>query len=277
MPEGGLLAIFAHPDDETFGIGGTMARCAARGIPVTMLCATRGEVGEITPGSEATPDTLGRFREQELRDAMGILGVSDVRFLGFRDSGMQGSPENEDQRALVRAHPDAVTHMLVRAIRELRPDVVATWDESGGYGHPDHVAIHHHTTAAFTAAGDPTKFRTAGAPWQPQRLFYNAIPVQEFVRVMDEMRGRGIDVPSIAEGDDIMKLPRLEPNCVIDVADVVEMKERAMLAHRTQISDMDPFMQMPEDLRRRFFGREYFYQAHPELAPGTMLDDLFAS
>ena len=277
MPEGGLLAIFAHPDDETFGIGGTMARCAARGIPVTMLCATRGEVGEITPGSEATPDTLGRFREQELRDAMGILGVSDVRFLGFRDSGMQGSPENEDQRALVRAHPDAVTHMLVRAIRELRPDVVATWDESGGYGHPDHVAIHHHTTAAFNAAGDPTRFRTAGAPWQPRRLFYNAIPVQEFVRVMDEMRGRGIDVPSIAEGDDIMKLPRLEPNCVIDVADVVEMKERAMLAHRTQISDMDPFMQMPEDLRRRFFGREYFYQAHPVLAPGTMLDDLFAS
>jgi LmbE family N-acetylglucosaminyl deacetylase len=276
MLEGGLLAIFAHPDDETFGIGGTMARCAARGIPVTMLCATRGEVGEITPGSEATPDTLGRFREQELRDAMGILGVSDVRFLGFRDSGMQGSPENEDQRALVRAHPDAVTHMLVRAIRELRPDVVATWDESGGYGHPDHVAIHHHTTAAFNAAGDPTRFRTAGAPWQPRRLFYNAIPVQEFVRVMDEMRGRGIDVPSIAEGDDIMKLPRLEPNCVIDVTDVVEMKERAMLAHRTQISDMDPFMQMPEDLRRRFFGREYFYQAHPELAPGTMLDDLFA-
>ena len=276
MPEGGLLAIFAHPDDETFGIGGTMARCAARGIPVTMLCATRGEVGEITPGSEATPDTLGRFREQELRDAMGILGVSDVRFLGFRDSGMQGSPENEDQRALVRAHPDAVTHLLVRAIRELRPDVVATWDESGGYGHPDHIAIHHHTTAAFNAAGDPGRFSTAGAPWQPRRLFYNAIPVQEFVRVMEEMRGRGIDVPSIAEGDDIMKLPRLEPNCVIDVTDVVEMKERAMLAHRTQISDMDPFMQMPEDLRRRFFGREYFYQAHPVLAPGTMLDDLFA-
>jgi LmbE family N-acetylglucosaminyl deacetylase len=253
-----------------------MARCAARGIPVTMLCATRGEVGEITPGSDATPDTLGRFREQELRDAMGVLGVTDVRFLGFRDSGMQGSPENEDQRALVRAHPDAVTHMLVRTIRELRPEVVATWDESGGYGHPDHVAIHHHTTAAFKAAGDPARFPTAGAPWQPRRLFYNAIPIQEFVRVMEEMRGRGIDVPSVAEGDDIMKLPRLEPNCVIDVTDVVEMKERAMLAHRTQISDMDPFMQMPEDLRRRFFGREYFYQAHPVLAPGTMLDDLFA-
>ena len=167
--------------------------------------------------------------------------------------------------------------MLVRAIRELRPAVVATWDESGGYGHPDHVAVHHHATAAFHAAGDANEFPTAGAPWQPQRLFYTAIPMQEFVRVMEEMREAGIDVPSVAEDDNALaELPRVEPNCIIDVGDLVATKEQAMLAHRTQISDMDPFMRMPEDLRRRFFGREYFYQAHPVLAPGTMLDDLFA-
>jgi LmbE family N-acetylglucosaminyl deacetylase len=275
MPEGGLLAIFAHPDDETFGIGGTMARCAARGVPVTMICATRGEVGEITEASSATAATLGHFREQELRDAMAILGVTDVRFLGFRDSGMQGTPENDDPRALIKAHPDAVTHLLVRAIRELRPAVVATWDASGGYGHPDHVAVHHRATDAFRAAADASKFQTAGTPWATPRLFYNAIPVQEFVRIMAEMRERGIDVPSIGEGDDIMKLPRVEPNCTIDVMEFVEIKERAMLAHRTQISDMDPFMRIPEDLRHRFFGREYFHRAHPPLPAGTMLDDLF--
>jgi LmbE family N-acetylglucosaminyl deacetylase len=275
MPEGGLLAIFAHPDDETFGIGGTMARCAARGVPVTMICATRGEVGEITEGSSATAATLGHFREQELRDAMAILGVTDVRFLGFRDSGMQGTPENDDPRALIKAHPDAVTHMLVRAIRELRPAVVATWDASGGYGHPDHIAVHHRATDAFHAAADASKFQTAGAPWATQRLFYNAIPILEFVRIMAEMRERGIDVPSIGEGEEIMKLPRVEPNCTIDVMEFVEIKERAMLAHRTQISDMDPFMRIPEDLRHRFFGREYFHRAHPPLPAGTMLDDLF--
>ncbi len=89
------------------------------------------------------------------------------------------------------------------------------------------------------------------------------------------MRERGIDVPSIGEGDEIMKLPRVEPNCTIDVMEFVEIKERAMLAHRTQISDMDPFMRIPEDLRHRFFGREYFHRAHPPLPAGTMLDDLF--
>ena len=276
MPEGGLLAIFAHPDDETFGLGGTMARAAANGAPVTMICATRGEVGEISPGTGATPDTLGRFREEELRVAMGMLGVTDVRMMGFRDSGMQGTPENDDERALIKAHPDAVIHMLVRAIRELRPAVVATWDESGGYGHPDHIAVHHHATAAFHAAGDPSKFPTAGEPWQPQRLFYTAIPIQEFTRLMEEMREANIDVPSVAEDDDAMaELPRVEPNCIVDVSDLVALKERAMLAHGTQISDMDPFMRMPEEKRRRFFGREYFYQAHPPLPAGTMLEDLF--
>ncbi len=277
MPQGGLLSIFSHPDDETFGIGGTMALCARRGIPVTMVCATRGEVGEITPGTGATPDTLGQFREDELREACALLGVTDVRFLGFRDSGMKGTPENEDPRALVNAHPDAVIHLLVRLIRELKPDVVATWDESGGYGHPDHIAMHFRATAAFDAAGDASKFPTSGAPFTPKRLFYNAIPMAEFGRMMQEMRERGIDIPEIAEDDDLMTLPRLEPNCIVDVSDVVDTKEKAMLTHRTQVSDMGPFMSMPEDIRRRFFGREYFYLARPTLPAGEMLDDLFAN
>lgn len=277
MPEGGLLAIYAHPDDETFGIGGSMARYAARGIPITMLCATRGEVGEISPGTGATPETLGRFREEELRVAMGMLGVHDVRMMGFRDSGMQGTPENEDTRALVNAHPDAVVHMLVRSIRELRPEVIATWDASGGYGHPDHIAVHHHATAAFHAAGDASRYPTAGEPWQPKRLFYTAIPMREFIRVMEEMREAGADVPNVAEdGDMLADLPRVEPNCIIDVMEYVELKEQAMLSHRTQISDMDPFMKLPDEVRHRFFGKEYFYQAHPELPASTMLDDMFA-
>jgi LmbE family N-acetylglucosaminyl deacetylase len=276
MPTGGLLAIFAHPDDETFGLGGTMARYAERGVPVTMLCATRGEVGEIAAGSAATPETLGAFREQELRDAMGILGVTDVRFLDFRDSGMQGTPENGDPRNLINASTDAAIAPIVAAIRERRPDVIVTWDASGGYGHPDHIATHHHATAGYHAAADGSRYAHAGPPWLAPALFYTAIPIEEFGRMMQAMRDRGIDVPEFAADESIAELPRVKANCVIDVATYFERKMRAMLAHSSQITKDDPFMRIPEDLQRSFFGREYFYRAHPAMPEGAMIDDLLA-
>lgn len=277
MSTGGLLAIFAHPDDETFGLGGTMARYAGQGIPVTMLCATRGEVGEISPGTDATPETLGQHREQELRDAMGILGVTDVRFLEFRDSGMYGTPENRDPRNLHNAAPEDVVGPIVRIIRERRPDVIATWDASGGYGHPDHIAVHHHATAAFKVAADAGSFPDAGEPWQAGRLFYTAIPMEEFGKLLEEMREIGGEGLEVTEDDERMaSLPRVRPNCIIDVAEFFERKEAAMLAHKTQIRDMDGLMRLPVTTRRRFFGREYFYLAEPELPDGAKIDDLFA-
>ncbi|MDP9237095.1 MAG: PIG-L family deacetylase [Chloroflexota bacterium] len=273
----GLLAIYAHPDDETFGIGGTMAHYADRGIPVTMICATRGEVGEIAPGTGATPETLGQYREQELRDAMKILGVSDVRFLDFRDSGMQGTPENEDPRSLNKARPEAVVGPLVGAIRELQPEIIATWDASGGYGHPDHIAIHHHASAAYHAAADAKQYARADAPWRTRALYYTAIPVGEFERLGQEMRKRGIDMGEAPGGNDnLASLPRVEPNCIIDVTAQYERKQQAFAAHRTQFSPDDPFANMPEDIARSFFGREFFYRADPPLPAGTQLGDLLA-
>ena len=277
MPENGLLAIFAHPDDETFGVGATMARYAAKGLPVTMVCATRGEVGEIAAGTDATPDNLGLHREQELRDSMAILGVHDVRFLGFRDSGMLGTEDNEDQRAFAKAHPGAVTHLLVKLIREIRPAVVVTWDKSGGYGHPDHVATHHHATAAFHAAGDPAQFPTAGPPHQPTALFYTTIPIEEFIKMGEELRKRGIDLGGPTDLAGLEGLERLSPNCVIDVSDLFDLKMKALVAHRTQISADDAMINAPEELRRAFFAKEYFHRVHPPVANSTMLDDMFAS
>ena len=264
MPTGGLVAIFAHPDDETFGVGGTMAHYAALGVPVTMVCATRGEVGEIAPGTDATPETLGQHREQELRDAMAILGVHDVRFLDFRDSGMRGTPENADPRNLMNAPSERVVGPLVEILRERQPDAVATWDASGGYGHPDHIATHHHATAAFQAAGGRG------------RLFQTAFPIEEWGRMLAAMRAAGIEMPDFGGDEQLAALPRIAPNCVIDVSPYFELKMRAMLAHRTQITPEDPFMRAPEDLRRSFFGREYFVRAHPALANGAVIDDLFA-
>jgi N-acetyl-1-D-myo-inositol-2-amino-2-deoxy-alpha-D-glucopyranoside deacetylase len=271
------MAIYAHPDDETFGVGGTMAHYAGRGVPVTMICATRGEVGEIAAGSDATPETLGAYREQELRDAMAILGVSDVRFLEFRDSGMAGTPENADPRALHNANPNDVVLPLVAAIRERQPEVICTWDASGGYGHLDHVAVHHHATMAFRAAADASQFPQAGRPWQTPRLFYTAFPMEEFVKIMTAMRERGIETPGFTEDNtDLSELPRIEPNCIIDVSDHYDEKIRAMLSHSTQITPDDPFMRLPDDLKRGFFGREFFFRAHPPLSDGVILDDFLA-
>src|SRR5205823_5093990 len=202
MAAGGLLIALAHPDDESL-ISGTIARYASRGLPVTMLCATRGEVGEIAPGTGATRETLGAVREQELRDACRLLGVEDVRFLDHRDSGMQGTPENEDPRSFARADAERVAGEILGVMEQIRPKVVVTWDETGGYGHPDHMAMHRHVSAAF---GRMHEKRAADAP---AALFYMAIPVSEFVRVMTEMRARGIDVGEPPGGGEaVASMPR---------------------------------------------------------------------
>lgn len=276
MAENGILAVFAHPDDETFGLGGIMARYSSRGVPITMVCATRGEVGEIAPGVDATPENLHLVRERELREAMRIVGVNDVRFLGFRDSGMKGTADNEDPRAFMNAHPDAVVHLITRIIREVKPAVVVTWDESGGYGHPDHIAAHHHATAAYHAAADPSKYPTSGPPWKPKALFYNCIPVDEFQSVMRELQQRtGADVDPPGDAEEMMRLPRVTPNVVIDVSAEYDRKMEAFRAHASQLSDSDVFLKMPDDLSRRLFAREWFYRASPPVPDGKVLQDLF--
>src|SRR5512136_839916 len=171
-----LLALFAHPDDEAFGTGGTIAHYATDGTCVTLVCATRGEVGEIAEGTGATPQTLGEVRENELRCAAETMGVREVIFLGYRDSGMAGTPENQHPQAFVNAPAEEVVRQLVEIIRRVRPEVVVTFEPHGGYGHPDHIAIHNYTVAAFHAAADGARYPDLGAPWQAERLFYTALP-----------------------------------------------------------------------------------------------------
>jgi LmbE family N-acetylglucosaminyl deacetylase len=145
-----LMAVFAHPDDESFGIGGTLARYGADpDVRVVLVCATRGEAGEISDPELATPERLGDVRERELRCACQVLEIDALHLLGYRDSGMAGTPENRDPRSLAMADADKVVGKVVAHIRLERPDVVVTFDEMGGYGHPDHIAIHHHAAAAF--------------------------------------------------------------------------------------------------------------------------------
>jgi N-acetyl-1-D-myo-inositol-2-amino-2-deoxy-alpha-D-glucopyranoside deacetylase len=272
-----LLALFAHPDDEAFGTGGTLAQYAATGADVTLVCTTRGEVGEIAEGVDATPETLGQVREAELRCAAETVGVRELIFLGYRDSGMAGTPENADPRAFVNAPADEVVSQLVGIIRRGRPQVVVTFEPNGGYGHPDHIAIHRHTVAAFHAAADPARYPGQGPAWQPARLFYTAIPRSFFLRMRDELAAMGQDTSDFARfEDDDVGWPDDKVNVTMDVASTVEAKWSALQCHRTQFGPGNLFRRLPEPLVKQMMSQEHFALAWPEPEPGLRLADLFA-
>jgi N-acetyl-1-D-myo-inositol-2-amino-2-deoxy-alpha-D-glucopyranoside deacetylase len=272
-----LLAIFAHPDDETFGTGGTLARCAANGTHVALVCATRGEVGEIADPDLATPETLGQVREAELDCAARTMGVEKVILLGYRDSGMAGTPENKDPRAFVQAPGEEVVARLVGVIRRLRPQVVVTFEPHGVYGHPDHLAIHRHTLAAFHAAGDPDRFPEQGEPWQPDRLFYTAIPRSMLRNMRDWLTAMGKDTSDLDQFEEaVASWPEDQLHVVLDVADYVDAKWEALKCHRTQFGPDNLFRQLPEERAKEAISHEHFLLAWPQPDPDLKLAGLFA-
>lgn len=275
--EHSLLAVFAHPDDEAFGTGGTLARYASEGVVTTLVCATRGEAGEIAEGTGATPETLGEVRENELRCAAETMGVRELIVLGYRDSGMAGTPENELPGAFINAPADEVVRKLVKVIRRVQPEVVVTFEPHGGYGHPDHVAIHNYTVAAFHAAADGAKYPELGAPWRAPRLYYTAIPHSFFKRMFDEMVALGMDTSEygwLVNGDG-RGWPDENITAVVDVSSTVEAKWSALQCHRTQFGPGNLFRQLPEATVKEMMSRESFSQAWPEPSEGSVASSLF--
>lgn len=270
-----VLAAYGHPDDEG-QVTGTLAHFIEQGVRVTLVCATRGEVGEISDPALSTNETLWYTRELELRASMAQIGLRDVRFLPFRDSGMAGTTENEDPRCLHQAPAEAVVGHLVHVIREVRPDLVFTWDPNGGYGHPDHIAIHTHTVEAFHAAGDALRYPAQGVAWQPQRLLYSVIPRSVIRAWRDEMAARGEDTSSFdsPEGQ-AMGWPDEDVQLYLDVTAYIPAKWAALTCHRTQFGDDHSFATLPDEEQQRGLGREAFVQAWPTLESGGRLIDLF--
>jgi LmbE family N-acetylglucosaminyl deacetylase len=272
-----LLAIYAHPDDEAFGTGGTLTYYASQGVNITLVCATRGEVGEISDPSLATPETLGQVREQELRCAAENMGIAEVIFLDYRDSGMQGTPENDDPRAFVNAPAGEVVPKLVAVIRRVQPQVVTTFEPNGGYGHPDHIAIHKHTVAAFHAAADPGQYPELGPAWQAARLFYTAIPRSFFHKMRDELENLGEDTSDFDWIEDSGEgWPDEQVNVTINVAGTVDAKWEALECHRTQFGPGNLFRRLPDDKARELMSQEYFALAWPEPAAGMRMPELFS-
>lgn len=256
---GPLLAIFPHPDDETFTAGGIMAAAAEQGIPVTVISATRGEAGESSvPGLDA--DQLGALREEELREAMRELGVSDVRFLGYRDSGMEGSEEANHPNAFVRAPVATAAAALVPLIRAIRPEVVLTYGADGVYGHPDHRHIHDVAVAAVAAAGDPAYDDASGAePWQTPALYFGTAPREDLLAMLDHPDSPLASIS--AEARARLGTPRSEITHEVDISPWAERKRAAFLAHRTQTAEGGPLSGMPEERRQNQLAREYLVRA----------------
>jgi N-acetyl-1-D-myo-inositol-2-amino-2-deoxy-alpha-D-glucopyranoside deacetylase len=254
-----LLVALAHPDDETFGVGGVMARAVDEGHRVVVVCATRGEAGEIADAALATPETLGEVRELELRAAARAFGVTDVRFLGHRDSGMAGTPENQDPRALVNAEPTVVVSQLAAIIREVRPDVVVTFEPRGIYGHPDHMTISVRVSAAVEAAA------SSGPGHQVARLYQIAVPKSAIrdMKAAAEQAGAGwgvgLDVDSAPDDADVIAL---------DATPWIGRKLAAIDAHATQRGTLD---KMPKEFRDRMFATEWFV-----LAGGSAGEEILA-
>jgi N-acetyl-1-D-myo-inositol-2-amino-2-deoxy-alpha-D-glucopyranoside deacetylase len=283
-----FMAIHAHPDDEVFGTGGTFARLAHQGVRTVLVTATMGEEGEIVDPTldeharKAMFPRLAEVRHQELQAAVDALHIQELRLLHFRDSGMAGTPSNKHPESFYRATFDEAVRRLVAVIREMKPQVMVTYDAFGGYGHPDHIQAHRITNAAFEAAGEPRCFPELGLEsWQPSRLYYTAMPRSFIVRAMEEAKASGTpgswDNPAMNTA--IMGTPDEIITTRIDVRAYLENKMRAFAAHKTQIAPDSFVFTLPDEQREQALGYEYFVLARSAIAKhdGALGKDFLAS
>ena len=276
-----LLAVLAHPDDETFGMGGTLALYAQRGAQVQLVCATRGEAGTVSPEHLQGYQNIAQLREAELRCAAGHLGLADLHFLGYRDSGMAGSPENQHPEALAGADLQEVTGRITEHIRRIKPQVVITFDPAGGYGHPDHIATHQATVEAFQAAGDSGRFPEAGAPFQPQKLYFSTFSRRFAGLSMALLRMIGHNPRRMGRNQDIdlseIASQQFPIHARVNYRPVVELKRQATACHASQL-DWGPAGHGLAGLiwrLERLGTIDTFMRAHPPASNAPVERDLF--
>ena len=275
-----MLLVHAHPDDETINNGATMALYAALGADVTLVTCTRGEEGEVLVKdlehlAAHNTDSLGDHRVEELAVAMKALGISDHRFLGegrikYRDSGMMGTEPNNRPDVFWQANFDDATHDLVKVIEEVKPHILITYDEIGGYGHPDHIQAHR---VAMSAAEK--------SAWNIQKIYWNVMPKSVIQEGIDAMKKIGSDFFGAESAED---LPFAKDDsfvhAMVDGNAYVEQKMDAMRAHATQIEVDGPFFALSNNLGLQVWGHEYYTlvkgDKHEPLDAQGYESDLFA-
>jgi len=274
-----LLVVRPHPDDESTATGGMLAYYSACGVRTGVVICTGGEEGEIhDPDLDPVADVphLRAIREREVRDACTILGVATLHMLGYRDSGMPGTPANQHPEAFCQADPVEAVGRLVRIIRAFRPLVMVTEPPGGLYAHPDHVTCHRISVDAFHAAGEAQAYPEAGPPWQVAKLYAIAqIDDGQWEALIPEFTAAGIDTTWLERRRSRARGPGPETATVaLDVRPYSESQRRALLAHRTQITPDSFWVRLPADLRRRAFATAYFLRLHPPVVPGEPEQDL---
>jgi len=291
-----LMTVHAHPDDETIGTGGTMAKAVRAGNRVVLVTCTRGEMGEIVVKEMDTPENhrrLGEIRAGELEAAMGVLGVTEWENLGYRDSDMMGREGNNDPRTFWQADLDEAARRLTWLIRRYKPDVVTTYNAFGGYGHPDHIRVHDTAIRAVPRAGDPNwypeQLETGLEPWTPKKFYEQATPESIRRKMNERLAELGTDTAwlppkdatpeQLAEYEERMKqmlTPDDQVTTWIDIGDELEAKWAAIQKHVTQINMDFPFMKLGFDGWREFWGRETFVLRESMVETAKPESDVFA-
>jgi LmbE family N-acetylglucosaminyl deacetylase len=261
-------------------MGGTLALYSQRGVQVHLICATRGEAGEVDPQYLEGFNSIAERRESELRCAAGILGLAGVHFLDYRDSGMTGSPDNQHPDALAAQPVELVAAKVAHLIRQIKPQVVVTFDPIGGYKHPDHIAIHHTTVLAFRLAGDPS-FPSVLPPYQPQKLYFHTISKTYLRIAVLVLRLLGKDPRHFGRNGDIdlasiVADGNFPTHARIDCQSASAAKEAAAACHASQLGGALPRRGLIARLSRRASYTETFMRAVPPVERRLREVDLFA-
>ncbi|WP_285492382.1 mycothiol conjugate amidase Mca [Actinomadura sp. NBRC 104425] len=276
------MAVHAHPDDESSKGAATMARYVAEGVDVLVVTCTGGERGDILNPAMERPEVradIARVRQEEMARAREILGV-DQRWLGFVDSGFpEGDPPPPLPEGCFALEPlEKAAEPLVRAVREFRPHVILTYDEKGGYPHPDHVKTHEVSVEAFEAAGDPERYPGTGEPWQPLKLYYHMTFNRERILALHgAMQDAGLESPYNDWVERFEDRPQQwEITTRVPCADYFEIRDKALLAHATQIDPNGFWFACPLDLQREAWPTEDYHLARSLVDTELPEDDLFA-
>jgi LmbE family N-acetylglucosaminyl deacetylase len=257
-----LVTFHAHPDDEAIATGGVMAKAASEGHRVVAVFGTGGEHGEVAEGFLAAGEALGARRAIETEAAAKILGVQRVEFLGYTDSGMMGTPENDLPGSFWRADIEEAAGRLAEILREEAAGILTIYDENGTYGHPDHIQVHRVGLRAAEIAATP-------------RVFESVVNKDELTRQMEQMKEAG-DVPFLSEEEAaLLGVPESLITHAVDVRGFLEAKRAAMAAHQSQIPETSFFLAMPPEVFEAVFGTEYFI-LRGAVPDGTFAGDLLA-
>ena len=274
-----LCFIGAHPDDETFGLGSTLAFYATAGVKVYYVCATRGEAGMNNLDQLRGFASLGELRSDELSCAARILGLAGIIHLGYRDSGMPGTNENKHPEALALASLDEVSERIVKIIRNLKPDVIITHDPIGGYRHPDHIAVHNATVKAFEVTGDLAKYPEAGSAFQPQKLYFHVFPRNLLKVVVKVMPLFGQDPRHFGQNKDVDLTRLAEVNFPVHAVlrptkEAVRIRNQAMSCYASQRGSGAHRRNLLFLIRKLLGQRDSFMRAYPSVN-GRREHDLF--